>query len=427
MNRLRNNTVENVKWIEVAGIALLFLLTPSIIGLPAIIYYVTSKRRPNKTNYYTFFICIAAYIGAVNATKHAGGDQINYAWAYLNVPTQGFIGSLKNIYGYRVAMGEKGATNISGEFMNGVYNYLGYYLTFGNYSLFIFLYSLMEIMLILMGVYHFSTQLKSPKMVLICGTITMCFFYMYFNLMLQIQKQFFGQAIMMYVIGHYARYGKMTKKTWIMMFASVFTHTTNILFIPFLLVKRLRSKMNKQTLMMMCVLFALLIIMGPSMAREITSSSDGSVLGYGLSRVANSKGLDDGLRGLDFTHPRVHVLLLPLLFVLYKKQWKERKSMNVTEQFLMNIMLLLILAVFAMFNQPTAQYRYFMMFYMFIPYIIPYIGRSLKERNLLLKGFASLSMGCFFLFFENIIWEYAPEFDIIFFSPIYLTFGGYYL
>lgn len=95
MNRLRNNTVENVKWIEVAGIALLFLLTPSIIGLPAIIYYVTSKRRPNKTNYYTFFICIAAYIGAVNATKHAGGDQINYAWAYLNVPTQGFIGSLK--------------------------------------------------------------------------------------------------------------------------------------------------------------------------------------------------------------------------------------------------------------------------------------------------------------------------------------------
>ena len=50
MNRLRNNTVENVKWIEVAGIALLFLLTPSIIGLPAIIYYVTSKRRPNKTN-----------------------------------------------------------------------------------------------------------------------------------------------------------------------------------------------------------------------------------------------------------------------------------------------------------------------------------------------------------------------------------------
>ena len=58
------------------------------------------------------------------------------------------------------------------------------------------------------------------------------------------------------------------------------------------------------------------------MAREITSSSDGSVLGYGLSRVANSKGLDDGLGGLDFTHPRVHVLLLPLLFVLYKKQWK---------------------------------------------------------------------------------------------------------
>lgn len=108
-------------------------------------------------------------------------------------------------------MGEKGATNISGEFMNGVYNYLGYYLTFGNYSLFIFLYSLMEIMLILMGVYHFSTQLKSPKMVLICGTITMCFLYVFQSYVANTET-IFGQAIMMYVIGHYARYGKMTKR-----------------------------------------------------------------------------------------------------------------------------------------------------------------------------------------------------------------------
>ncbi len=36
--------------------------------------------------------------------------------------------------------------------------------------------------------------------------------------------------------------------------------------------------------------------------------------------------------------------------------------------FILNIQLLLILAVFAMFNQPLAQYRYFMMTYFFVPF-----------------------------------------------------------
>ena len=106
--------------------------------------------------------------------------------------------------------------------MNGVYNYLGYYLTFSVLHFYLLVF-LNGNYVDTNGVYHFSTQLKSPKMVLICGTITMCFFLYVFQSYVANTETIFGQAIMMYVIGHYARYGKMTKKTWIMMFASVFT------------------------------------------------------------------------------------------------------------------------------------------------------------------------------------------------------------
>ena len=59
-----------------------------------------------------------------------------------------------------------------------------------------------------MGLYHFSTKLQKPKIPLICGALSMVFYYMYFNLMIHIQKQFLGQAIMMYVIGYYSQMGK---------------------------------------------------------------------------------------------------------------------------------------------------------------------------------------------------------------------------
>ena len=408
----------------IIGVVSIFLLLPPFIGIPIIISFLATKTNATKTQYYTYFACIAAYIGAVNATKSPGGDQIQYYVAYMNVPDVGFWKSLVHIYGLGYFKDPTKVT-ISGEFMNGIYNYLGYYLTLGYYPLFIAIYSFSEIMLVLMGVYHFSTKLKKPHKPLICGVIVLCFFYLYFNLMLQIQKQFFGQAIMMYVLGYYARYGKMTTKLYILVAISVFTHAANLLFIPFLLIKKLRGNLSKQALMFMSMMFVTLIILGPRIAGSL-SVENGGVLSYGVSRLADSDGLADNAGSLTFLHPRTLIILLPLLYVLYKKLWRERKALNSTEMFILNIQLLLILAVFAMFNQPLAQYRYFMMTYFFVPFFLPYISSQVQKRDNILVLIVGLSLSTFYVFFEHIIWQYAPVFDIIIKSPILLVFGDYY-
>jgi len=173
------------------------------------------------------------------------------------------------------------------------------------------------------------------------------------------------------------------------------------------------------------MMFVTLIILGPRIAGSL-SVENGGVLSYGVSRLADSDGLADNAGSLTFLHPRTLIILLPLLYVLYKKLWRERKALNSTEMFILNIQLLLILAVFAMFNQPLAQYRYFMMTYFFVPFFLPYISSQVQKRDNILVLIAGLSLSTFYVFFEHIIWQYAPVFDIIIKSPILLMFGDYY-
>ena len=135
MDKSLSYNKEIINWGYLLGYFCLFLVLPPIIGLPFILYVVWKKSHPKYSDYLLLMACIAIYLGSINATKQPSGDQVNYYVAYMNVPVIGFLKSLIYIYGLDL-LSDPGQTSISGEFMNGVYNYLGYYLTFGYYPLF---------------------------------------------------------------------------------------------------------------------------------------------------------------------------------------------------------------------------------------------------------------------------------------------------
>jgi len=416
-----------VNWGNVIGYSLVFLILPPFIGLPMVIGMMLKNKNASKTQYYTFFICIALYMGAVNATKQPSGDQINYYVAYLNVPTQGFIGSLKNIYGLDVALNGKGNENISGEFMNGLYNYFGYYLTFGYYPLFELILTATNYILVFLGFYKFCLCLKKPHWPFVGGVLILSFFYLYFCFLLQIQKQFLAQSIMMYVIGSYAFEHKMNKRLWGITVIAVFTHASTALFIPFLYFNKLRHRLDKTGLMFIGLMFVILIILGPRLASSAVSTADASPLGYGVSRLAKSEISNDGINGLsDIPLTQRCFVLLPILYVLYVRLWKKRKEINTTLVFILNILFLLVLGIFAMFRQPTAQYRYFMMLYAFLPFAFALVFDNLKKRDLFLKVFSSVMIIWFYFQFSMIVWKYAPTTDIILKSPIWMLSINYY-
>lgn len=415
---------EKVSWNKIIPYLLMFMILPPIIGIPLVIYQIWQKENASKTDYYKFFCCIAMYFACINATKYPGGDQINYAWAYYNVPQLGFWGSMANIYGYSIAMGLKNAsTEISGEFMNGVYNYIGYYLTWGYYYLFEALITFIDYILVFIGLYKFTRTLNKPHIPMVCGVLILAFFYLYFQFLLHIQKQFLAQSIMMYVLGEYSLTMKMNRKLWGFVAISCFTHASMFLFVPFLCIKVLRGAMNKKILMIMGVLMIITITMGPRFFSSFMEGGNGA-LTYGMQRFANSEVNNDTDQGLD--DRRLLVIALPMCLILYKKLWTERMTLN-RNAFILNIIFLLMLAMIGMYNQPTAKYRYFMMLYAFMPFIYPFAFTNLKNRNDFLILLSIIMIGWFYFQFDKIIWHYAAESKIIMYPPALLVVFEHYI
>lgn len=422
MQQVFLNRSNNVQWSQVIVELVIFLLLPPIIGLPIVIFKAFQYRHNiTLTHYMAFIVCIAVYFATINSTKAPSGDQVQYYAAYMNVPQMGFVKSLVYIYGLDV--GEE-AKSISGEFMNGVYNYIGYYITFGYYPLYAALLTFANYILVFLGLYKFSQTLKKPHIPIVSGVLILSFFYLYFQYLLQIQKQFLAQSIMMYVLGSYAVSGKMGIKEWIMTACAIFTHAATTLFLPFLIFKPLRRRLTKIGILCLGILFSILIIIGPQLAGNVASSIGDSALSYGVNRFAQSEINNDVEFGLVWS--QVFVIALPLAWIVLRKLWTERKTLEQSHAFILNVVLLLLLAVVAMFKQPLAQYRYFMMLFAFIPFVYPFICKNTYYRDIILKIIAGIMIIWFYYQFDNIIWDFAPEMDIIIKSPIFLLFGNYY-
>jgi len=420
MNQTFSTVKERINLKKIFCTASLFLCIPSLFSLPYLFYTFLRQRNCNRTDYVIFITCVSIFFAAINATKSVGGDQWRYWMAYNNVPIKGFLYALMNIYGTPEAW--QGINHhISGEFMNGVYNYIGYYLSFGYYPLFAFLFTLASYILLLLGYYRFCLTLKSPHIPIICGILIISFFYLYFQFTLQIQKQFFAQAIMMYVIGNYAYYGRLRKKDRFAIVCSVFTHQSMLFFVPFILLKRFRSKMEKGTIILVFIILALLVFWGPRLMGSL-DLSNGSALSYGIERFANSEINNDGL---SIQMSQVAVIGFPLGIICFHQLLLNRNNVVPSQQFIVIVVSLILVTTAAMSRQPLAQYRFFMMLMPFMPFIYSIAYRNIQKRNILLMILAVVMIIWFFFQFEYIYWTYAPEVDILIKSPIILVFSNY--
>ena len=421
IKNIQMEKTEKLNWKIIIGAFVLLMIFPPFLGLSIIIGYVCTRCKcMNKSDYLILMVCIAAYLASVNATKTPSGDQVTYYVAYNNVPRLGFWKSLIHIYGLGYYE-DPNKTSISVEFMNGVYNYIGYYLTFGYYPLFEFLYSFISYMLLFFGIYRFCLTFPKPHVPIVCGILIIGFFYYYFQFALHIQKQFFAQTIIMYVIGNYAYFGKLRRIDWVAIVCAIFTHQSMLFFIPFLVIKRFRQKMNKQTIALVFVITSLFIIYGPQMLGG--SSQNSGLLTYGIGRFANSEN-DEDLTG-RLAEKYLLTIALPLSLICIKQLMKLRKTNIESQSFVVVLASILLITVFAMFNQPLSQYRFFLMLLTFMPFVFPMAFRNIYNRDMFLKTVSYFMVLSFFVIFNSIMWTYAPEIDIIVKSPLLLIFSNY--
>ena len=174
----------------------------------------------------------------------------------------------------------------------------------------------------------------------------------------------------------------------------------------------------------MGIVFAIMIISGPQMASSVISDSN-SALTYGVNRLAQSETNNDTQESA-LVLSQIFVIALPIAVIIGRKLWIERKTLSNSNAFMLNITMLLLLTVAAMFRQPLAQYRYFMMLLAFMPFIYPFAFNNINKRDKLLKLIAVAMIIWFYYQFEKIIWTYAAEWEIIVKSPLLLIADNYY-
>jgi len=412
-DKIKKMYLSNDENIFIVACSILFLIVP----LPTIVLVtlvLLSNEKNSKKSWFFLFVLLAFYMGIINATKTPDADQYSYWFAFLNVPKQGFIGSLSNIYG------DLYSENVGKEFMFGFLNYIGYYITFGNYQVYIFGFIVLMYMFTYAAIYKFYSVVNNRSFVIVAAVFFITFFTQYFNLTLQLQRQFLASAIMLYALAVRAADGK---NLWWLGFLSVFTHTSMGLFLPLLFIKPLTKKLSITGIAVLAGVSVLFFAFSTQIGGLLGGSS--SPLSYGFNRMAMGESNVDDTTGesLFVTYLLTIAIMAMVIFLLFKYRKVEKSPIYFTYY----TIIILLIFVLTMYSQPLTQYRYFMASYIFFPLVIPNLFQKPTLINTLCLSAITLFFFLrFFLTFENIIWEYAPVQDIMFKNFFSLLLNKYY-
>lgn len=377
---------------------LLFLLMP-ICGILFCTVLAMNDRSADKRLLTVLFLFLSLYMGAINATKVPYSDQVQYMNAYLLVPHQSFLESLTNIYGNKFSTTYK-------EMGFGLLNFVGYYLSLGNYQLFVVEYSVLLYMLMMVSVRKFIDYMGvRPQLPFVVSAVfSLCFYSQYFNLTIHLQRQMIATAVMLWALVDST---VKQKPNWIVAIIAVTLHTSTGLFLPFLFLMQVKKRLQSWHIFALLALFC--IGMG---SLALLSSQLASALGfsfYALDRLAGAGSSEEGRFNVNL----VIMFSAPLIFIALRELWKQRSSIkdNINLVFIAYVFLFL----FAFLNPDnTMQYRFFMMSYSFLPFILPLLFKKSTAvgRGYLFAVAAFFTMR-FYLTFDDMPWQYAPVEDVL--------------
>jgi hypothetical protein len=401
-----------VLWDEYAFVFFLFCLSPVSAVLFSFLRLLSAHSN-DKWRYYTFFICLALWLGAINATKTVLSDPGNWQ-IFKDVPTQGFYSTIFEAWG---GTGKE-------PFYSSI-SYIGYYLCFGQLSIFICLLSAAMYLLHFIATYKLLTKLDAGKGAILCGVLALAFFTQYFTLTIHLVRQMLAAAIVIYAVTLKAIDGK---NKWILLIMAFLTHTSSGLLVILSLIPALSKKMSFSKLTVALVCFIPVIIFNTQIGNIIKISSF-TAIDYGIGRFAGMTS--DAERNLPMS--LLFIVLLPLMIISVKKIFFEKKE-QVQLYLIYNLFLFLALFIFMFYKNPFIQYRFFYYGYSFIPLLLPMLVS--KRNKLSPLYYTSVSLFFIVRFFilydsmtwkyDGMIWKYVPLIDALFLPFPYLLFNPYF-
>ncbi|MBO7427317.1 MAG: EpsG family protein [Paludibacteraceae bacterium] len=387
---------------EFAIIGVVALISPCVAVFIALFLCFAQKKNENIILLIFF---LALYLSAINATKLPEGDQEAYMYEYLSIPAYSIGQTLTGTNLNMSVFVEKH------EYGWVILNIVGYYASFGYYSLFVVEFSLIIYLLLFISIYRFykKINIENQYISIITGILIVGFFPQLFSQTMHLERQCIASSIFIFALVDYINREK--PRLWLLLLPAFF-HTSQILLILIVLTHYLHYIYNRYNEYSASRFFVSLLVF--SVAIGFTSVfatfliTQGPSL-YGVERLSHmgnsTEETLDVFFALKLIIPMCGIILLRLI-----------KSKDVLVPYETKFYLVYgCLIIFAMLNPDnTMKYRFFNMSYMYMPFIVPLMfSRSQNLHKVYLLAVSIFFPIFFFTTFHKHPFNFASTSEII--------------
>lgn len=252
-----------------------------------------------------------------------------------------------------------------------VLNYVGYYITGGEYAPFINWIAMATITLTCTAVYRYWKTTEAKPLTLIASLALVAWSYELIGNMNNTLRYFFGLSIMM---NAYVERDTKGKINWWLLISACLIHTASFLFAFFIFLKPLCKKIDfKESKKLLIVLFTAIILI--PIAFKIASHIP--ALSYGVKRLEGaSNPWDQNFRSFNMLNVYVNIgiILIVSLYINYISKVKVRNYL-----FTNVIMLIMVICIPLYTLTPELMTRIYISRLFFLPFFLPYFIKDRKE------------------------------------------------
>lgn len=359
-------------------------------------FFISISPKIDKKIFYLFFSLISIYLGLINATKIPESDLLLYYQHYFAVDNFSLLQ-------YLIIAGK--------EPVFYIFNYLMYYLTFGNIYAYLITITFIAYQFLFVAIFKFFKVLKVSNNIIVFSVLLAAFFPQLFSLSAHLIRQFMAAAILVYAIVQKIFY---KKNVWLYLTIAIFTHSTALFFVPLLYLNALKSKIKLKALIAILLLLIIFYAVFPLILDALISVTGTNFLTYILIRFSQEGSLgEDPIGYLSFIMTGILILILLLTqnkLSIFENKIKKEPIFNFT-----NIFIVFSVFVFANITNTLISKRFFFYSYFFFPLIFPLILKSKSINFVYFRAIIILSVISFFIFrLESGVWKYADTSQILF-------------
>lgn len=373
----------------------LFCLNPFLGTLSLLIVKMMINKRDTNSDFLVFlfitlFACLLQYTRIWDTNQPSDWYNDGYWGLFLRVSDASFVEYIIGAYK---------------EPVWNLLNYIGYYITRGNYQIFSGAVAIATNGLLAYSIYRYWKYVKLPSVTLISMLSLLLFFTEYWGTINNLLRQFFAVSIVIYVYVGKIISGKVN---WWLLIAACFIHTLAFIFLPLLICKPLYQviKWKQMLYLIIALCIATVAINHISFFSSIFSGID--FLAYGLKRIESAGDpLDQNFLDPVAVYTTAGLMIVVCIFMNYVLKKDS------TTVFFTNLLFFLMLICILIVNlMPEIMGRIYVMRFCIWPFVLPLFMVKYKPINTV------YAWGIFIFFFTR----FLVTFDDIrgggFFPPI---------